>query len=386
MGHITTEVLAGLLAPPATPAISLYQPTHRANPDSLQDPIRFKNLLTRAGRSLAEKYPGREVDSLLKPLRDLQDDYRFWTHQEDGLAMFRTPDSFTFYQLQRPVEELVVVADSFHIKPILRLVQSADRFQVLCLDRHNFRIFEGNRDVLDEVDLADLATNIKEALGDELTEPHQTVASYAGSGRPGHGEPAMHHGHGGRKDEAKIDMERFFRHVDREVEARFSRPSGQPLLLATLPEYQAEFRRISRNPALLPEGIATDAGAMTADALRERAWKAVEPGYLARLAALTDDFGAADASGKAVSRIADGAREAAAGRIGTLLVEAGRIVPGRIEPTSGEIEAAPSLEDPAVDDLLDDIAEAVLRTKGRVVVVPPGRMPTDTGLAGVLRF
>jgi hypothetical protein len=385
MSHITTETLAGLLKPAASPAISLYQPTHRANPDRLQDPIRFKNLLAQAERSLAEKFPGREIDALLKPMRDLQDDYQFWSHQEDGLAMFRTADTFAYYQLQRRVDELVVVADSFHVKPIIRQVQSADQFQVLWLDLHNFRLFEGNRDVLDEVDLGDLPSTLKEALGSDLTEAHETAWS-PGPGRGRMGEPAITAGMGGRKDELRNDMERFFRFVDREVEDRFSKPSKQPLILAALPEHQCEFRKISRNSALLPEGIAIDPGSLTEDALRERAWKAIEPVYLARLAELKETFGSADAAGKGVSRVPDAAREAAAGRIATLLVESGRIVPGRLDVESGKITKTPTLDDADVDDLLDDVAEAVLRTGGDVVVVPADRMPTDTGLAGILRF
>jgi hypothetical protein len=51
---------------------------------------------------------------------------------------------------QRPVPELVVVADSFHVKPLMRILQSADRYQVLGLNRREIKLYQGNRDVLDE--------------------------------------------------------------------------------------------------------------------------------------------------------------------------------------------------------------------------------------------
>ena len=44
------------------------------------------------------------------------------------------------------------------------------------------------------------------------------------------------------------------------------------------------------------------------------------------------------------------------------------------------------LSDPKTDDLLDDMAEAVMRTGGQVLVVPPELMPTDTGLAAIYRY
>jgi hypothetical protein len=44
------------------------------------------------------------------------------------------------------------------------------------------------------------------------------------------------------------------------------------------------------------------------------------------------------------------------------------------------------LENPEHDDLLDDLAEIVFRSKGEVVVLPKERMPSDTGAAAIFRF
>jgi hypothetical protein len=376
MRPLTTDVLRGFLQGAEPPCISLYQPTHRANPDNLQDPIRYKNLVRDAERSLREKYSGREIRPLLEPFRALADDYHFWSHQRDGLAVLATAGRFDVFQLQRPVKELAVVADSFHLKPLLRVVQSADRYQVLCLDRHEAKLFEGNRDALDEVDVGDMPTTITAALGEELTDPQRGIAYNA--------EPAVFHGQGGKKDEVDKDRDRFFRVIDREVLARFSRPSGLPLVLAALPEYHAEFRRISRNPFLQPDGVEKHPRSLNPDQLRAEVWRVVEPSYLARLARLTEDYRTAAARGLAASDLNDVARAAAAARIGVLLIEADREIPGRFDPATGEIRPD-RLADPAVDDLIDDLAEAVLRTGGEVVVVPAGRMPTDTGLAATFR-
>jgi len=70
------------------------------------------------------------------------------------LAVLAAPGLFRVYRLQRPVPELVVVADSFHTKPLMRILQSADRYQVLGLNRQEIKLFEGNRDALDEIELA----------------------------------------------------------------------------------------------------------------------------------------------------------------------------------------------------------------------------------------
>jgi hypothetical protein len=376
MRPFTIEALRELLQGHEPPCISLYQPTHRANPDALQDPIRYKNLVREAERSLREKYSRREVRPLLDPFQALADDYHFWTHQRDGLAVLAAAGTLEVFRLQRPVKELVVVADSFHLKPLLRIAQSADRYQVLCLDRHKATLFEGNRDALDEVDVGDMPATITAALGEQLTDPRRRIAYNA--------EPTVYHGQGGKSDEVDKDRDRFFRVIDREVLARFSRPSGLPLILAALPEYHAEFRRVSRNPFLRPDGVAKDPGSLTPEQLRAEVWRVVEPTYLARLARMTEDYRTAAARGLATPDLNEAARAAAARRIGTLLVEADRVIPGRFDPTTGEVHPG-RLADPEVGDVIDDLAEVVLRTGGEVVVVPPDRMPAETGLAATFR-
>src|SRR5690606_12818158 len=124
----------------------------------------------------------------------------------------------------------------FHVKPLIRILQSADRYQVLALTRQSIRLFEGNRDVLDEVPLADgVPRTIVDALGEELTEPYLTGSTRTGSGG------LMFHGHGSKNETRDKDTERFFRAVDRAVWLHHSRPSGLPLILAALPEHHAVF-------------------------------------------------------------------------------------------------------------------------------------------------
>jgi Bacterial archaeo-eukaryotic release factor family 3 len=388
MRQISTDQLTGLLTHNEPPCISLYQPTHRKHPDNQQDPIRYRNLLTEIENSLLQKYPIREVRTLLEKYQSMAHDENFWNHRTDGLAIFNSPGTFQVFELQRAVPELLVVADSFHTKPLLRALQSADRYQVLALNRHEAKLYEGNRDALDEIELAEaVPRTIEEALGDELTEPHLTVASYgARGGRAGeHGVPAMHHGHGQKKDEIEIDNDRFFRVIDRAILEHHSRPSGLPLILAALPKHHPVFHKVSHNPFLMSEGIHQDPAAISAEQLRQEAWRTVEPRFQKRLSELVDNFRAGQPRQLASDDLSEVARALIAGRVATLLVEADRQIPGRLDSASGRVEFA-ELADPQVDDLLDDLGELALKMGGVVVVVSADRMPSDTGAAAIHRF
>ncbi|MGL5018755.1 MAG: hypothetical protein ACRDBP_11515, partial [Luteolibacter sp.] len=193
---LTHDLLAALTAHCESPCLSLYQPTHRHHPGNQQDPLRFRQLVQELEKSLESKYPADEIRSLLDPFEKLGSDHDFWNHTLDGIAVFGAPGLFQVYALQRPVPELAVVAVSFHTKPLRRLLQSADRFQVLGLSLHEVKLYEGNRDSLDEIELVPgVPRTMNEALGEELTEPHQTVASYGGTSLGS----SMRHGHGGKK-------------------------------------------------------------------------------------------------------------------------------------------------------------------------------------------
>jgi hypothetical protein len=372
-----------LLAVKEPPCLSLYQPTHRHHPHNQADPIRFRNLLRSLERSLLLKYPDHQVRSRLEPFETLAQDREFWNHTLEGLAVFGAAGMFEVFCLQRSVPELAVVADSFHTKPLRRFLQSTDRFHLLGLSLDAIKLFEGNRDALDEVDLAPgVPRTVTEALGDQLTEPHQTVASYGGAG----GESmAMRHGHGGRADERDADAERFFRVVDRAILEHHSRPSNLPLILAALPQHHGDFRKISQNPFLLERAVKVHPDAVSASDLRQRAWEVFEPQYRNQLKAFADAFAAAKAKGLGMDDLAQVAQAAANGRVATLLIEADRQIPGRIEADTGRIHPV-DLQHPEVDDLLDDLGELVLQKGGAVAVLPVERMPTRTGAAAICRY
>lgn len=384
MNTLDEDYAAGLLDNCDAPCLSLYQPTHRHYPDNKQDPIRFGNLVKALEQSLLQQFTKDEIRPLLKPFLALADDRAFWNHTLDGLAVLAAKGVFRVYKLQRPVAELAIVADSFHTKPLMRILQSADRYQVLGLNRKEIKLYEGNRDALDEIELAQgVPRTIIQALGEELTDPHQTVASY---GSVGEGHSSMHHGHGGKEPEIDIDAERFFRAVDRGVLKHHSKPSGLPLILAALPEHHHMFHEVSNNPFLIDESIDIHPDALSSiDELRQHAWQLVEPRYLARLSALAAEFGNSRSKGLGDDELARVAKAVVGGRVAALLIEARREIPGRINTVTGDIEFD-DLANPEVDDVLDDLGALAWKKGGQVVIVPTERMPTKTGIAAIYRY
>ncbi len=384
---MTTPILEhfpDLLQDRSGPCVSLYLPTGRRFQDKQQDAVRFRNMLRQAEHSLHDVLETEAREAFLKPLHELAENERFWTHTLDGLAVFHHADFYKVYKLQRAVPERVVVADSFHIKPLLRVTQSADRFELLALTREHVRLFHGNRDTVDEVELhASVPRTLEDALGDQVTEAHDA----SNINKMGHDMAgvSIRSGIGGRKDEIDKDTEKFFRIVDRAIFDHHSKQSGLPLVLAALPEHHALFRDVSHNAQLLPDAIAGNPDAFSPEELRQKAWQIVEPRYLQRLQGFVDDYGAGLPRSLASDTLTEVAMAALGGRVRTLLVDDDRVVPGRVNRDTAQVSHG-QLDDPHVDDILDDLAEIVLRMGGEVVMVPRDRMPSITGIAAIYRF
>ncbi len=387
MSSLAQDYPAILFTRHEAPCLSLYQPTHRQSPDNKQDPIRFGNLVKEMEESLRQKYPKREITALIQPFKDLAEDKDFWNHTADGLAVLGAPGLFRVYTLQRPVAELVVVADSFHTKPLMRIAQSADRYQILGLSRNALKVFEGNRDALNEVLPFDPESQTAtELLGKDPGGREGAHRAYGLSHRAhGTGGKGAWQGTDVKQDIIDRDVKQLFRAIDRAVLRLYSQPSGVPLILAALPEHHHMFRTVSHNPFLMKDALDVHPDDLSPDELRERAWQLMQPHYLERLAGLVEDFGTASARGQGSDDLGDIAKAAVAGRVATLLIEADRMIPGSINATNGEITVG-ELNDPEVDDLLDDLGERVLMARGEVVIVPAERMPTKSGAAAIYRF
>ncbi len=379
----TIESVAELATVQRPPCLSLYQPTHRHRPKNQQDPIRFRNLVKALEASLLQKYSLDETQRLLDPFEALAHDSDFWEHTLDGLAVLGSPNGFRTFRLQQPVAELAVVSDTFQTRSLRRYLQSVGRYQILGLSLQSVKLFEGNRDSLDEIDLASgVPRTLTEALGIELSEPHSTVASYGGTGQ---GTAPMHHGDGGKQDQMQASTERFFRAVDRAVAEHHSQPSGLRLILAALPEHHHLFRQVSHNALLMAEGIPIHPGTLPIDDLRKRAWQIIEPAHQLSMATLANEFAAAKSKGLGSDDLAQIAEHAAAGRVTTLLIDSGRAIGGKVDAVTGKI-TLDDLRHPDVGDLLDDVGKLVEKMGGRVLVIPTGRMPGLTGLAATYRY
>lgn len=250
---LTNENLAELIGKQRHWCVSLYMPTHRSLPEAKQDPIRFKNLLrSAAGELEAKGLRSSEIEEFLKPAQTLLGEPLFWRYQSDGLAAFLSTNEFRNYRLPISFQELAIVGEHFHTKPLLPLL-SEDRFLVLALSKNAVRLIEGTRYGASELELENVPGSLTEVLGKyEFEEQLQfhTRAPQAGNGRA-----AVIHGHGSGTDDLKPRISEYFRRIDEGLPAMFKNEQT-PLVLAGVESLFPLYREVNTYGNLFEEGIA----------------------------------------------------------------------------------------------------------------------------------
>jgi hypothetical protein len=306
MDIFSRDTLVELTAVPAARTLSIFLPTHRAGPDirpfAAEDVIRWKNLVRDAADQLAAaEMPPREVDALLQPARELADDQTFWQYQADGLAAFAAPGLFQTFRVPLHLDELVVVAPRFHLKPLLPLLAGDSRFYVLALSQNQVRLIEANRDSASEVDLGNAPRSLQEAL--RFDDPERQLQFHTGSGAQPRGKrAAVFHGHGVGIDDQNDNILRFCRQVDRGL-SQALRPSGAPLMLAAVESVAAIYRQANTYQHLLDAVVQGNPEGLGAREIHEKAWPLVEPVIHAERSAAVGRYQAARGSAKTTARL-----------------------------------------------------------------------------------
>jgi len=381
LDHFGRDQLRELLDVTQGPAVSIYMPTVRKGAEVQAQPLRLRAQLQKA-RDLLAGSGVEKPERMLDRFESLVGNDEFWQHQADGLALFASNGFARSYRLPAEVPELVVVAPTFHTRPLVELLQTPDRFWVLVLSQKEVRLWEGSPGGLTPVNLETVPTSLQEALGFQLEKDRLSMHSSGG-----HGNKPIFHGHGAGKDDTKPELEKFFRKVDAGVREFLADEIG-PVILAAVDYYHPIYRGITKLDNLAPEGILGSVTDWDAGRLHEAAWPIAQAGVDRKIDQALALWESSYGKGKVEQDLVVAGTLAVAGRIRLLITEKGRRIWGRFDDRTGELDVIrENGEDPGGDsvDLLDELAECTLRHGGRALVLPKERMPTQTGLAVVLR-
>jgi hypothetical protein len=305
-------------------------------------------------------------------------DSHFWQHQGDGLAVFISPRIFRYYRLPYGFEELVVVTERFHIKPLLPLFSEDGVFYILAISQNRVRLLQCTRYHVRELTPESVPLDLGEALKyDQPEKQHQFHTT-------GPGGLLISHGHGVSKDYDKVNILRYFQQVDRGLH-EVLREEHSPLIVAAVDYLHPIYREANTYHYLLVERIEGNPDGWSEEALREQAWAIAQPYFERSRAVALEEYAEAITKGLATNDLKQSVLAAHDGRVSTLFVATGVQQWGQFDPERRKVHVYKERK-PGVQDLLDFVTANTLIKGGNVYAVEREQVPGGTPVAALLRY
>ncbi|WP_432988789.1 hypothetical protein [Dactylosporangium sp. CA-233914] len=354
---MTVKDLA-MLTPTGYPAVSLLMPTHRKAPGNEQDPIRLRNLLAEARRRLeADETVSREVAAQVYGEIATAAEHLDLRHTGEGLAVFASPGQVHVRLLDSPVQERVVIADTYEVRDVVADAARRHRYWAVVLSEQPTRLWSGD--------------------GADLVEVHSHGFPFT------HGATGLPRDYGQEPSKFEIEWHRqFFRDVATAL-GEIDRLDPRPVFVLGVERHLASFAAEWPRPfAGTVLGNYDHAGAHDVYQLlapRLAAYTAMEQG------AALESLDAARGANRFAAGIAECWSLAHQGRGAHLVVEEGYHTPAVVH---GDHLDPPGQDVPGVlvDDAVDDIVESVARQGGDVTFVGDDSLAADGRIALIVRF
>lgn len=378
--------------------ISIYMPTFRNESDWSQNTTRLKNLLRDARDQLREQdYREEEIDTILAEARELLDRPGFWRNRiGDGLALFITSESTDRFRLPLSFDEVSIVGDRFHLKPLFPLIAANNRFYLLALSKNDVRLYQGTHQSISEITSSEIPSDIVEAIRqyEDFEQQIQSHVQTRTADVEGQRMDAAFHGHGGgggdsddMSREPQDELKRFFREVDESV-TDYIRDEEVPMVLAGVSEYLPLYRQENNYRHLIEDEIvAGNPESVDIQKLHGKAWSIVEPVFLEKQEHELERFDQLYYSDDKLA--SDDFHEIIPGcaysRVDTLFVPVGEYRWGRFDPESNTVEVHESQES-GDGDLLNYAAVTAYLNGATVHALRPENMPGGRSVAATFRY
>ncbi len=374
------------------PYVSIYLPVQHKERTQRRDTWtadEFKDLAKEALRRLAEGYDDEAFAGLRERIDYLQGhpDDTVWLNAGKGLAFLMSNAGVDVLNLDFAPEATVVVGDELYIKPLLRNFRYGMSYYLLLLNTDRFGLLRGD---YHGVHYLPLLPSVHQEFAEMFDAYDGTEAALDYYSLEGHMSP--YHDHKSRKEVAKEEAEKFFRHVNKVMSDDVAKVDPTPVILVTLPEHATMFRRLCTFDTLLPEGIEKDARTLSGETLRDDAVKIIDAKRQADLKKVIERYELDASKSKATDDLAKVGEALAERNVDVLFVEMGKGLPGTFDATTGAIAyddhrdpVDAELIDPADPDIVDAMAQAALKQDATIYVLASEEMPTRNGVAAIFR-
>ena len=322
----------------SAPMISIYLSKNGAlDMKALNE--KWKESLTKAEYFLLKDYTKSFVRTFMEPLW-LTDCIQNLEHLDKGIIVFYSSAVQGYLRVQSSINDLVVVADSFHIKPLLRIKNNERGFFLISMSAKAINVW-----VETNGHLYRMESFRNEIEGEDNTNKNTNK-------NPG----------------PRTSSREFIAQTAVELNKLLS-TYKLPIILAGVHEHLGHMRKYLDHAMVLEESIIGNVERAKTENLRAKCFDLLEPFYREKELQAVEDLNLAVKKNFAITYIEDIAVSAVYGKIKKLFVVENRQIWGEINKQTGEIFISPMQSNSHDDDILDDICQVVLARGGEVVVL-----------------
>ncbi|MEZ4750358.1 MAG: hypothetical protein R3B54_06950 [Bdellovibrionota bacterium] len=367
--------LPKLLKAQPGPCLSMYIDTKSHPQSSNVAKKRWQKTFDEVDSRIKRNYTKHHARFLLEPLRSMPELLSKPFPDSKGIALFRSFTTAGYYPIEEHTSPLTAVSDTFHLKPLLKLIQRQERYSALALNQRCISLYRGGRN----------AARLVARFHADYGEKEVKIG-------------ADHHAGGSRlvvpRGKLARDIVLHFRPVKRV--SRFLelaephvwkelRGESGPLILVGTPFMHRLYRNMNCYPHLSKNGVLASLP-HRARTIHERAWPIAKQEQLVREQGLIEQYYEAKHRDQAFDKPDTIAKACIEGRVSTLLISKEAKLFGLLDRERGKILAKDVERDSFGDDVLDDIAQEVILRKGAVHVLNADAMPDSSAIAAVFRW
>lgn len=374
---VTEQMIKKLIQTNGEHKITLSMPTEKIGDRRQQNPIRFKNLLTRAsgqlvGRGMRED----EAATYLLPAKELLGQPLFWADMEYGMVVFLAPDYFKVFKIPYEIRELVYVSHDFRITPLLPMISTNGSFCVLAISQENVRLLRCTRTRVIDITPEEIPVTISGWL-DETPQPH--IPFHTGT----EGDGAMFFGHGASEEDRKEILQQYFREVERGITAAMNR-INDPLVLAGLKTNVSLYKKLQNYGRVLRNAIERNPDDLTGAQLRDHGWEHIRDYFLKDLYQSVDVYRDSPA-GRISNDPTEVITSTIMGKTAVIFIQKDLVRWGKYDEENHKVRyrTNPGNGD---TDLMNWLSIKGLETGCNVYILPPDEMPDRSEVAALFRF
>jgi Bacterial archaeo-eukaryotic release factor family 3 len=332
------------------PTVSITMPFHQLLSSRAELQHRLEQVLVKVHQELLKNYPNDEITPVLDKLKEMIQDLDYHTHKK-SVAIFASPLLGKVVYLDLPMEERIVIDDSFEIRDLLYSRKQNLHYLVFMLSLEKAKMYLG-----DSSGFTRIKSGIPDSVDAYLNDLPEKVGNFS--------DP---------KKRKEITMDKFLRHMDESLSIML-KSHPLPVFILAPERVAGHFSHITKNEKNIVKYIHGNFNDSTEPNIRFAMqpfladWQRnIQSDLLARIAVAANE-----------KRLSFGIRDvwrAASKKDGRfLVVEKGFVCPARQSSNPDMIYQESSSKDYPfyIKDAVDDVMEKVLQDGGDVEFVDNG--------------